>query len=328
MDFIGSALAPNVLTIRTELAALASERARLGHGHLTYRFPDRGKKDTHTDCLNDCALDALRKDDSQNAGLQASFGFAPFLQSTCRDGLLTERNPLEALAAPASLSPLFAQAGLAEPSPFKLHVYAVSPFVLMVDVPQLGDAPLPRDWEDLLHPCYRGHVVTTAEDPVSNVASLAFYERWGAQGLKELYANVAYSASAAVMGQAAGSPVPHRGSIFIAPWFFARLCAVRPGVRMVWPASGALAFPLWLALRTDASDGARAVARYFCSDDFARSSSSVFLPCANDAGTSSLPVPHGSLRWVGWDFLAALDVASYASCACRAAKNVPVMEGL
>ncbi len=184
---------------------------------------------------------------------------------------------------------------------------------MLVDRASLGSRPLPRHWSDLLDPCYQGEVVITAEDPTSNVALLSYFRLFGEEGLRAFISNISASASASVMSNLCAHASSQPGSIYIIPWFFARCCAAQERVVMVWPEEGALCFPLWLALRRDASEGARFIAAYFTGEEFARESAQSCLPAAHAASDEVLEEAFKTFLWVGWDFLQHMDIAAYAS---------------
>lgn len=300
MDFVGNALAPNVLLIKRHLADLSAKQRRSGKPKLDYCFPRRGEKD---------ARSALVLDTRSCIGLQAGFGFAPFLDDESRAEIFGNSSSFVA-AYPKSASRLFERSGLL--GPFPLTVYSVSPFVMMVDRAALGPASLPRRWEDLLDARFEGKIVTTAEDSASNVAMLSFYALFGPEGARMLFNNIARTVSASVMPSLAKQG-DCGASVFIIPWFFARCCTAGERIVMVWPEEGAFSFPLWLALRKGAPEGSRVISSFFTGDDFARECARACLPAVNAASDGELDATCRDLHWVGWDYLENLDTSAYAS---------------
>ncbi len=323
LDFVGNALAPNVLTIERDVSALSRKRESMGLGPIEMRFPDRramggapaGTRPTSPLVDGDGSW--------EGAGLLASFGFAPMLGPRADEVISAARGqggpdatPFET-AYPRVVSDRFLRSAIVgSPAPTcGITVYGVSPFVIMVDGRELGGLPVPGSWEELCDPAYRGKVAISAEPPSENVATLGMLSLYGDAGMRSFLANVALRASASVMGMECGRRRGTGIAVYVAPWFFARMCRERPGVSVVWPREGALAFPLWLALRRDATDAARAICSYLMGDGFARESAGECLPCANPAGDCLLPEPgdeRASLHWMGWDFLSGLDLPSLA----------------
>lgn len=339
MDFVGNALAPNALTIGRDLVRMSAGRAQRGGGRIDYVYPYRFKdgKSKSMRSKRPSVFSEVRSQYGQ-VDLQATVGFGPLVDKTDRTAAFGD--PATGLPSPYvtcypnQTSPLMSAAGIVpadQPAERDanwsrgLTLYSVSPFVMLVDTANLGGLPVPQSWEDLRDETYRGQVVITPEDPVSNVAVLGLSSLYGQEGARDLLGNVVYSASASVMGRMAGKGLAARGSIYVAPWFFARMCADRPGVLVVWPREGALCFPLFLALREDASDAAREVAGYFTGDDFARSSAANCMPCAAAASDGVLQaMPGGShkLAWPGWDWLRNLDLEAHAAFAQEAEAGI------
>lgn len=319
MDFAGNALAPNVLTVKRQLAELSAQRVKEGASRLVYRFPLRGERGTGLGPGLEMSVDG------ESVDLMAGFGFAPFLDASSRWRVFSDESDLEA-AYPTQRAASFMRAGLIGAGP--LVVYSVSPFVMLVDREALGTRPVPAHWDDLLDPVYRGQVVISPEAAPGNVFVMSCYARHGEEGVGALLQNVAFTASASVMAMLPDHPRSVKASIYVTPWFFARISAMKDGLSMVWPEEGALSFPLWLALRHDASEGARAVADYFTGEPFARESAGLCLPCVHAASDEVMSGGEGSpegipcLSWVGWDFLERLDVEAYTRFAVAAGAGI------
>jgi hypothetical protein len=316
LDFSGNALAPNVLSIKKHLAELSAQRLREGGTRLDYRFPDRDVR--RASMLN------VQDDTEHSAGLQAGFGFGPFTDPALRASLWSSSERFVPLL-PETCAPSLMHAGLLNETP--LSIYAVSPFVMLIDRAALGDRALPHHWEDLLDPCYRGQVVVTVEEPADNVAFLSYYRFFGVEGMGAFASNVICRASASVMASLCASDRTTSGSIYVIPWFFARCCAARDKV-VIWPEEGALCFPLWLALRRDASEGACFLASYFTGAEFARESARSCLPAAHGASDEVLAEEHKRFSWVGWDFLRDIDLVAYASAVSLCADSIKQVSAL
>ena len=315
MDFVGNAFAPNALLIKEDLARLNAARQARGDRALLYRFPDRQARDRQ-------ARDRLANPlDPGETELRAGMGFGPWLDPAARPLALGEAPGL-AQASPAARSALYESADMFAPEP--LAPYCASPFVLLVNRAALeaAGAPVPRSWEDLLDERYRGLLVCTPEPWASNVSFVGTYSLFGASGLEAFARNLCCTASASVIPTLASHPRPGKGAVFAVPWFFARCCPPRPEVETVWPAEGALALPLGLALRDDADEAAREVAGYFLGESFARQSARLCLPCAHAASDGELPDPACKLYWPGEPFLRGLDVGAYTSLAERLGEGV------
>lgn len=312
-DFAGNALAPNVLTLESKLAELSAQERKGGRPALRYRFPLRGK--------TACGLSLLGLSGGEAAGLLAGFGFGPLLDQRERDVVFAQKTPLRHIAL-EQYSAAFKQAGLVSSSP--LFIYSASPFVIMVNERHLGARDIPHSWAELTDKQYRGCMAITQEDAVGNVAAISLYAQLGEDGLEAFAQNVARHASASVMPSLLEED--ERISVCVAPWFFARIAAARPDILCIWPEEGALVFPLWLALRNDAPEGAQVVADYFTSAEFARESARLCLPCAHIASDQVLDPDTHPLYWPGWEFFRTLDTGSYARAVTQAfAKSTKVV---
>ena len=100
-------------------------------------------------------------------------------------------------AAPAMpVHPAAAAAGLVDPAGL-FTVFAVIPWVFLIDHRKLGARPMPRRWEDLLDPVYHDQSVFGGWRRPSDGTSpdcndfllLTLYRRFGAAGLRAFAAN-------------------------------------------------------------------------------------------------------------------------------------------
>ena len=99
-------------------------------------------------------------------------------------------------------------------------VYALTPYIFMVDTARLGDTPPPRRWEDLLQPRYREHINMCGDgDDMADAVLMGIYKEFGMQGIEALAANAHGLMHSSRMGKSGGAA---RGvGIYIIPYFFA-----------------------------------------------------------------------------------------------------------
>lgn len=213
-----------------------------------------------------------------------------------------------AAVQPQLTHPAFVQAGLVDPKGW-FGVFAVAPFVLLVDRRRLGQRPMPRCWADLLEPEFAGEVAFSGWRPEPNVPYrsfnmfllLAIAREFGIEGLARLLGNVSGLMHTMQMARLAGH-TSSCAAIYIVPWFFATLCPRREVTTIVWPEDGALAFPLWLTMKRAESERLSALVDHFYGTDLAAYLNSNCYPAACRERASSLPGT-GRLKWIGWDFV-------------------------
>jgi len=298
-DFLGSCPAPLRMRMRDELADLLRERQfkhaeklkccmPMGHGGRTPFERLRHIRD-----LDDFPK-LLASSDHGNAFNRA------FHARHVETGAFVAPQP-------AGFSAAFAEAGLIDPRGW-IGVYAVAPFVMLVDRVRLGARPVPQSWADLADPVYRGEIALSGWRPDGAGQWRAFNQFFliaaarliGEHGLRGVLANLAGLTHSAQMPRLAGT-AHSLAAIYILPWSLADLCPRRDRTIVVWPAEGALAFPLWMTAQTAHRDRLAPVADYFFAPETARWLDHNRYPSLAP-GASGLP-KGARLAWPGWDFL-------------------------
>lgn len=160
-----------------------------------------------------------------------------------------------ASAQPEGVAEVFAAAGLVDPRGW-IGVYAVAPFVMLVDHARLGARPLPRRWADLAEPEFRGEVSfggwrragTAPYGALNTFFLLSMLRLLGPARLERLLANVPDLVHSAQMPRIAGTGASV-AAVYVLPWSLADICPRRGRTTVVWPQDGALAFPLWTTVQ-------------------------------------------------------------------------------
>jgi ABC-type Fe3+ transport system substrate-binding protein len=215
---------------------------------------------------------------------------------------------------------VFEAAGLIDPKGW-IGVYAVAPFVLLVDRARLGARKIPQSWAELAEPVYRGEIALSGWRPEGAEKWRAFNQFFlvalarllGDSFLRAVLANLAGLAHSAQMPRLAGTQ-NSLASIYVLPWSLADLCPRRDRTEIVWPREGALAFPLWMTAQAAHRDRVAPLADYFFSAETARWLDHNRYPslAPNAAG-----LPEGArLVWPGWDFLRARSTAGEIKRLC------------
>ena len=225
-------------------------------------------------------------------------------------------------AQPRHVAEIFSQSGLIDPKGW-VGVYAVAPFVMLIDRRRLGDLPIPGFWADLTDPIYRGHVVFSGwrregdgqYTQFNKFFLVAMARLLGMQGLARLLDNVPSLLHSAQMPRLAGT-VSSPGGIYILPLAQAEMCPRRETTCVVWPKDGALAYPLWLTVKSAHHQKLEKVVDYFHGPHLAQYLNRNRYPALCPAVPTSLPTD-AKLNWLGWDFVRHSGTAKVIQQACR-----------
>jgi ABC-type Fe3+ transport system substrate-binding protein len=209
---------------------------------------------------------------------------------------------------PHGATAAFEQAGLIDEKGW-IGVYAVAPFVLLIDRKRLGARSVPESWADLADPLYRGEVVFSGwrregerEWSSANLFFLLSMLRLlGPDGLRRLVANVPGLMHSAQMPRHAGAP-SSLGAVYVLPWSLADLCPRREVTQVVWPREGGLAYPLWLTAQTAHREKVAPLLDYFFAEKTGRWLDHNLYPSLAPGRPARLP-PGVRLFWLGWDYL-------------------------
>lgn len=216
---------------------------------------------------------------------------------------------------PAGAAAAFENAGLIDPRGW-IGVYAVAPFVLLVDRARLGARKIPKNWADLADPVYRGDIALSGWRPEGAPQWRAFNQFFlvavarllGDKVLREVLANLAGLAHSAQMPRLAGT-ANSVAAIYVLPWALADMCPRRDRTEVLWPREGALAFPLWMTAQAAHSERVAPLADYFFSPKTARWLDHNRYPSLAPTGGATLPAD-ARLAWPGWDFFRARATAA------------------
>ena len=202
-------------------------------------------------------------------------------------------------------------------------MFAVAPFVLLIDRRRLDGRPVPRRWADLMDPLYRDQVVFGGwrRDEDSRYSQfntfflLAMAKEFGLDGLTRLMANVPSLLHSAQMPRLAGTE-SSPGGIYVLPWSLADMCPRRTHTEVVWPEDGALAYPLWLTVKESQRRRLDVLLRYFHGGELAAYLNQNRYPALCPDQAPQLPAGAG-FKWLGWDFLRHRATAGMVRAACR-----------
>lgn len=223
---------------------------------------------------------------------------------------------------PERVASVFADCGLIDPKGW-IGVYAVAPFVFLIDHQKLNGFPAPRRWADLADTAYRGQVIfggwrrggERRWSEVNKFFLLSMAQEFGLDGLARILRNVPTLLHSAQMPRLAGADASP-GGIYILPWSLADICPRRAHTEVIWPEDGALAYPLWLTAKVARGVRLDALIRYFHGAELGRYLGQNRYPALCPDLAPALP-EGARLKWLGWDFLRHRSTAQLIKAACR-----------
>ena len=264
-------------------------------------------------------------DDLLHAGADAGFPHI-ILSPFTRDVLSVPfqqrlREAGHGAAPPASVHPAVAAAGLVDPEGL-FTVFAVIPWVLLIDHRKLGARPVPRHWEDLLDPVYHDQIVfggwrrpSDGTYPDCNdFLLLTLYRRFGAAGLRAFAANTHAILHNTVAARFAGSNSEQGGAIAILPWLQADICPRRDRTSVIWPEDGAMTMPIGFSVATAQRERVQPLLDFICGDTYGAELARNRYPAVWAGGPQGLP-PGARLNWLGWDYTRTHDMTEETAIA-------------
>ncbi len=259
-----------------------------------------------------------RLDDFPNLVISAEYGNLfnrRFYDTYARAGAFRTEQPGPVPAAAV-------ECGLIDPQGM-VAVYAVAPFVFLIDHRRLDGRRPPRRWADLLDPSWRNQLVfggwrregETRFRDFNKFILMGIYREAGLAGVARFAANVAALTHSAEMPRIVGTD-RSVGGVYILPWSLADICPRRQVSEIIWPEDGALAYPLWMVGKAAGRERVAAVERYLFSAEVGRYLNGNRYPSLSPHLPSSLPVG-GRLKWLGWDFVRDRATATILREACQ-----------
>ena len=193
----------------------------------------------------------------------------------------------------------YIDAGIVDPHG-QYSVLGVNPLVMVANLDEVGDRPLPCCWQDLIDPMWKESVVLRGGNGFfCHAVLLPTYQRYGRKGLEQLGENVLQGLHPSQMIKNIDGGAP--GAIYVMPEFFAHRAKKQERIRIIWPDDGALASPVTLQVKSSKVEELRPILDYLTGKEIAR----VLVG-------ARFPVPHGDvegevqdkpLLWLGWDYL-------------------------
>lgn len=241
-------------------------------------------------------------DPEQLPGIIASIGFGDFFRKGFVERFV-DTGLFEAVL-PERIAPPHERAGVVDPEG-RYTVYALTPYIFLVDTSRLNGAPVPRRWADLLEPCYRDQINMCGDgDDMADAVLMCIYKEFGLEGVERLAANAHGLMHSSRMGKSGGSA--KGGAIYILPYFFAETSQQPAHMRVVWPEDGTAASPIYFLARRSVRPRLDRLLRFFTDGLGAIPSARWFLPLGGPLPESLSP--EAKIKWVGWDFIRERDI--------------------
>ena len=200
----------------------------------------------------------------------------------------------------------FEQAGLRDPDGW-YTVYAVQPFVMLVDKRKLGVRNAPTKWSDLLDPQLQGRVILVgADNPEEDVPLLYFYKEYGVEGLARLAANVRGIWRPRQIAPAIVSSDQHGAAVYVLSWSHARSYPETNRISVIWPEDGALVNPLCLLVKSEKAKEMAPITGFLTGREFGGKCARHSFPSLNPDVDNGLP-EGAAFQWLGWDYIKSRD---------------------
>lgn len=183
------------------------------------------------------------------------------------------------------------------------RMLTINPLIIVADLEQVGDRPLPRRWQDLLDPAWRRDIALRGDGRFfCHAVLLPLYKEHGMPAMLALAANVHSGLHPAQMVKQIASRQPDRAALYVMPEFFARRILQTDRVRILWPEDGALVSPVTMLVKKDRASQLKEIADFMTGPELAAMFAGAGFPALHPAAPNRLP-PGAPLKWLGWDFL-------------------------
>ena len=200
--------------------------------------------------------------------------------------------------------PAFADSEILDPQG-EYSILGVNPLVMVANLDQIGDRPLPQRWSDILDPAWDASLTLRGGNGFfCHAVLLPIYQKHGAEGLKQLAANVLDGLHPAQMVKQIDAGAP--SAIYIMPEFFAHRVKNQQKIKILWPEDGALASPVTLQVKRSRMAELKPVLDYLSGPELAQALIDARFPVPYQQVSGE--VQDKPLQWLGWDFLRANDL--------------------
>jgi ABC-type Fe3+ transport system substrate-binding protein len=183
-------------------------------------------------------------------------------------------------------------------------IISVVPSVFMVNLPELGDLPVPRTWEDILKEEYEQKVSLPVGDfDLFNAILINMYKDFGEEGVEKMGRSLLKSMHPSQMVKNAKKVQAEKPAITIMPYFFTRMMHGVKTMEIVWPEDGAIISPVFMLSKAQMEKELKPIADFFAGKEVGEILSHKGLfPSLNAEVKNPLP-DKAPFKWVGWDYI-------------------------
>lgn len=186
-------------------------------------------------------------------------------------------------------------------------LHGVYPYVLLADLPRLGNRPLPKRWSDLLDPVYRNDIISVGNsNKVAELLLLTIYKDHGEEGLRLLAPNIKDGWHGSRMARTAGSRNEDGAALYYIPWNFAKYCPHTEQTAIIWPEDGAIVNPLFMLVQTAKRERVQPIIDFVLSKELGQKSANAYCPVLHPQVDNGLP-EGARFKWLGWQFIRSPD---------------------
>ena len=218
---------------------------------------------------------------------------------------------------PMKMNPAFDGIGLADPSGC-YGMIGVVPAVMMVNLNELNDLPMPESWEDILEPRFEQRVSLPVGDfDLFNALLVSVYDRFGDSGVKAMGRSMLSAMHPAEMVKSGTNRKPEKPVVTIMPYFFTRMAERTKTMEAVWPKDGAIVSPIFMLAKKETAETLKPLLAFLKGKEAGEILSHRGLfPSTNPEVVNPLP-ESAPFSWIGWNWLESHDVASVIEHATR-----------
>ena len=186
---------------------------------------------------------------------------------------------------------------------------AVVPAVFLVNVPALGDQPIPQTWGDLLEPRFEQRVSLPVGDfDLFSGILLDIRRRYGDEGVRKLGRSLLESLHPAQMVKVGARP--NAPLVTIMPYFFTKMAREGSPMQAVWPSDGAIISPIFLLAKASGGAELQRVVDFFCSKEVGDVLAVKGLFPSTHPEVDNGLAQDASFSWLSWDWIEQTDIAA------------------
>lgn len=179
---------------------------------------------------------------------------------------------------------------------------AINPLLMVIDLEQQQNLPVPEVWADLIKPCYKDNIILRGHKGMyCETVLLNIFKEHGYEGIEALSHNVKDGLHPSQMAKLIASSRKEKAFIYVMPYFFARTLMNKQNIKLVWPEEGALANPVSLLIKKEAKPEVKRLANFIVGAEMGKVFANAGFPVVNQQVDNQLP--NTKLKWIGWDFI-------------------------